>query len=610
MLLGLAALLPAAAPAGAASCNKSAPRALNLQRATGSQTAKLSWKAPKRAAKRQRYRVYRDGSVVGQTARRSMKVRVSLDRRHVFAVRTLDRRGKLSPCKARLTRKLAYTLPGAPHDLGILDVADKQATLGWSPVQPGDAPVVGYRIFQGEAVLRQVAATSATVRLASASSHQLSVAAVDRAGNVGPRSATVTVRTGHIAPDAPSDLGSFKITDSEVGLSWPAARERSDHVVGYRVYRDGQIVTQVEGLSQVVDNLAAFTGYEFTVAAVDGLGYVSAPSKALAVKTAMPPPTEGDAHAFLLATTDQSFKDLQAHYQRVGTVYPTYFECRSDGSIEGQEDPLVTGWAKLRQIAVLPRFDCQSQSRLHLMLTDMTVRARVISDLVALVDQYGYDGINIDFEAGAATDRDALTAFVTALATQLHARGKRVTVEVSAKTTETFTGRSGFYDYADLGAVADNVYVMCWGLHWSTSVPGSVDDIRWATKVADYTATIPSKQRFVLGFPFYGMDWPNGGGAQHRATALEYDDVLALAARVGANPALDSATQSLNFSYDEQGTHHDVWFSDRTTLATRIAVANSRGIGIGFWRLGEEDQSVWDDPLLSADTVWPGGHAS
>ena len=99
------------------------------------------------------------------------------------------------------------------------------------------------------------------------------------------------------------------------------------------------------------------------------------------------------------------------------------------------------------------------------------------------------------------------------------------------------TGRSGFYSYEDLGAVADRVFVMNWGWHWSTSAPGAPDELELCRRVADYVASMPNKQRFVLGTHMYGMDWPNGGGLANRATALEYADVQALIARERATPS-------------------------------------------------------------------------
>ena len=74
------------------------------------------------------------------------------------------------------------------------------------------------------------------------------------------------------------------------------------------------------------------------------------------------------------------------------------------------------------------------------MLTDPAVREATKLALARLVSQNGWDGINLDFEAGLASDRDALTAFVADLARRFHFYGLSVTVEVSAKYQEPWTG--------------------------------------------------------------------------------------------------------------------------------------------------------------------------
>src|SRR5687767_13935358 len=105
---------------------------------------------------------------------------------------------------------------------------------------------------------------------------------------------------------------------------------------------------------------------------------------------------------------------------------------------------------------------------------------------------------------------------------------------------------------------------------------------------------MPNKSRFVLGMPLYGMDWKNSGGTANPAAVWEYDDVMRIAAQRGVTPAYDAATDSMRFSYtDEQGAPHEMWFSDAITRATRIQLARDNGLGVGFWRLGREDQRVW-----------------
>ena len=220
---------------------------------------------------------------------------------------------------------------------------------------------------------------------------------------------------------------------------------------------------------------------------------------------------------------------------------------------------------------------------------------------------YGYDGINLDFEAGYAQDRAAFTAFAREMSHRLHKVSAKLSLEVSAKYKGFETTRSAFYDYAGLGAAADYVFVMNWGWHWVTSTPGAPDDLYRFLRVADYVASMPNKSRFVLGMPMFGIDWPNGGGSNNPGTPLEHADVMGQIALLGVTPAWDPTQGGfLDFSYrDARGVFHDVWFTNAASLAVRMQIAKARGLGVGLWRLGREDPQIWNQPLIAPGAPWP-----
>jgi spore germination protein YaaH len=602
LLAGGAAAVALAFPAAqpAAACSKA--EGLSFHRKAGKPAGRLSWKTPKRG----RFRVYRNKAIVGQTLGRSIRVAVKPGRKYVFAVRAVSRSGALSGCAARLEQRMRYFPPFRPHGLAVRLKSEHLAVLEWGRARPGDGDLYGYRIYRDGRVYRQVKRLRARVRLGGAPVIQFAVAAADTRGRVGPRSRTLRVVRGHRPPGAPGNLQVGRVTDSDVDLGWTTARAGSARVVGYRIYRNDALLGQMRGLSGTATNLAPATDYQFTVAAIDAYGYLSKPAGPAAVRTAMPPPTLGSAHAFLLATTGESFRDLQRHYRQIGVLYPTYFSCGSDASIRGRDDPLVTRWSQIRRIAVLPRFDCQRPEVLHTILTNRPKRLATVSGLVELVRREGYEGINLDFEAGYATDRDAYTNFAAQLARRLHASGHKLSLEVSAKYEGFETTRSAFYDYRGLGAVADSVFVMNWGWHWVTSTSGAPDDLYRFTKVADYVATMPNKSRYVLGMPMFGMDWPNGGGSSNPGTPLEHADVMGQIAAVGATPIWDAGQGGNHFWYqDPRGVSHDVWYTNAATVGLRMRLAKARGLGLGLWRLGREDPAIWEDALIAPGAPWP-----
>ena len=327
-------------------------------------------------------------------------------------------------------------------------------------------------------------------------------------------------------------------TDSAVALEWTPSVPARGRLAGYRVLRDGKPLFQVAASAARATNLFASRSYAFSVQAIDTLGGASAASEPLSVRTRDPDPTEGRLHAFLLATTDQSFHDFQDHYRQIGTLYPTYYDCTTAGVMTGQDDPLVTGWAQARRVEVMPRFNCQRTSVLNRIVNDPALRAAWIDEICRRVADSGADGASLDFEAGLAADRNAYTSFVNDLAARLHGQGEKLTIVASAKTADVPNHpRSTFFDYKALSAVADHIFVMAWGIKWATSGPGAQDDIAWVTKVANYVKTMPDPSRFIMGTQLYAMDWANGGGAAHPADSYEYQDATAKAASDGGDGA-------------------------------------------------------------------------
>jgi spore germination protein YaaH/chitodextrinase len=487
--------------------------------------------------------------------------------------------------------------PSRPGALRVLSVAATSAQLSFV-ASTDNVHVVSYRVLANGATVATTTSSSPTVSgLACATVFAFTVVALDAAGNVSKASPPAHART-HVCTGAaaqplsvPIALTTTGVSDRTIALSWSGG----GGAVGFAVYRNGVLLGKPTSAGFVAGNLAPATPYTFTVRARDRAGNLTADSLPLTVSTLAPIPSTGDAYAFLLATVDASFLDLQRHYMQIGTIAPTYYEVQRNGSIAGKDDPLVTRWARLHGVKVEPRFHTEDPATQHAVLTDPAASAALAARIAAICALQGYDGANIDFEAAAPTDRPALTSFVQTLAGLLHGQGQTLTVSIGAKTSATTTGRNAYFDYPALAQAADHLFVMAWDLHWATSPPGPISDVTWVSKVVNYIATVPNSSRFIVGTQLYGFDWPTVGAA----IPLEFDGLQRLIAQTGATPSWDPAAQEPYFTYtDGSGQPHTVYYANAPSVDARFAVARAHGIGVGMWRLGSEDQTVWNDPTL------------
>jgi spore germination protein YaaH len=548
------------------------------------------------------YRVFRDDRLIGQVKSTSMRLtHLSSLRTYTIAVSAVDADKRESARTPPFRLTTTHTPPAGPALISAERVTDTSATLSWQAGSANGARLVGYLLFEDGKPSQVVHGQVVTVKLASQRTYVFTVRALDSAGYLSAPAPNLTVLTTHTPPSTPAGLTAGTLSYNSVALDWLASTAVSGRIVGYRVFRDGIPVGQVSTPGLTLTSLAPSSTYQVTVVAVDSLGAISAPTPALAVQTTPPVQSHGTAQAFLLASTDQSFYDLEAHYQQIGVVYPTYFDCGPAGTITGRDDPLVTGWSVARGIAVMPRLNCQNPNDENQILNEPAAQQAMISQLASLCSTYGYQGIQVDFEGAAPTERSAFTAFITALAARLHAQGDKLSTVVTAKYYNITSGRAAMYDDAALSVPSDYLFVLDWGLHWTTSGPGGMDELPWFKRVAEYTATLPNRSKFILGMPMYGIDWPGGGGASNPGTPLEYNNVTALMSTYGIAPEWNAEAADPHFSYmDANHVQHSVWYTNQQSVGIRVALAQSLGLGVGLWHLGSEDQSIWELPGLGS----------
>lgn len=291
-----------------------------------------------------------------------------------------------------------------------------------------------------------------------------------------------------------------------------------------------------------------------------------------------------------------SWTTLQAHLGTLDIVSPYFFQLRADGTIEELSDHTADGFLRQSGITVVPMIkNVPRWNDFTPLIADPVQRSAVIARIVRLVEERGYSGMHIDFEAVNASDAPHLTAFMRELAAQLRPRGKLVTQAVVARTSDTPTTWGGAYDYPALAEVNDYIVVMAYDFHYAGGSPGPVAPYTWVQRVVSYLTTRVPREKLILGIPLYGYDWNVTAGPPARS--VRYDQVRELLRRPGATSGYDETEKEAWIRYtDDQGQQHEVWHADARSVAARVDLALDRGLaGVALWRLGHEDPAVWDD---------------
>ena len=266
------------------------------------------------------------------------------------------------------------------------------------------------------------------------------------------------------------------------------------------------------------------------------------------------------------------------------------------------DDTFLIRQALEKQVApflTLTPFDASGQFNNYLIsviLNNASARENLIANLENTVTQKGFQGVDIDFEFILAEDRIAFADFVAEVRTAIHTLGYPVTVALAPKTSDDQPGL--LYegkDYALLGEAADEVLLMTYEWGYTYGPPLAVAPINNVRQVVEYALTRIPKEKINLGIPNYGYDWPlpyvRGTTA---ATTIGNVEAITIAVANGAVIQFDETAMSPYFTYNSDGTEHEVWFEDVRSLQAKFNLVKEYQLnGMGYWQLMRFFRGNW-----------------
>lgn len=306
-----------------------------------------------------------------------------------------------------------------------------------------------------------------------------------------------------------------------------------------------------------------------------------------------------DVNGYVFPSVEDSVLELTLPHLTYLSIFS--YQVRPNGTLSTIDDtPLITA-ARAQNVAPMMvitnireggSFDSELA---HTILTSVDTQMTLIENIVNVLEEKNYYGLDIDFEYIYPEDRQNYNNFVSRVVNRLRPLGYTVATSLAPKTSADQPGLLyEAHDYPAHGALVDHVILMTYEWGYTYGPAQAVAPINQVERVLQYAvAVIPSK-KILMGIPNYGYDWTLPFVQGSAARSLSNNGAVELAARVGAQIMFDTKAQSPYFTYYDAGRRHIVWFEDARSIQAKLLLVDKYNLGgISVWTLMNFFPQMW-----------------
>lgn len=291
---------------------------------------------------------------------------------------------------------------------------------------------------------------------------------------------------------------------------------------------------------------------------------------------------------------NDTLEEAVANTKGLNVISPTWFKLNdNDGNfvsfastsyVQRAHDKGLEVWALIENIEYSDSID------MFEILSSTTKRAYLIDTLIGVVQEYGIDGINVDFEQISMDCGEHYVQFIRELS--IPCREYEIVLSVDNYVP---TGYTNHYDREEQGLFADYVVIMGYDEHYAGSPEaGSVASINFVEEGISKTVDQVPVEKIINAVPFYTRIWETSGSTiSSQAVGMDMAEEYV---RVHSIPVeWDEETCQNYGEYTANGTLYQVWLEDEQSIEVKLNIMDKYGIaGVASWRLGFEKPEIWD----------------
>ena len=292
----------------------------------------------------------------------------------------------------------------------------------------------------------------------------------------------------------------------------------------------------------------------------------------------------------------------------LGTVSPSYFDIKEDGSLKlNYLSEKFINEMHSRGINVVP-FLSNHWNRAGGInaLKDVELLSGQVANYV---EKYNLDGVNVDIENVTHEQSEQYTELVRLLREKIPS-DKEVSVAVAANPNGWETGWHGSYDYTKLAKYADHLLIMAYDEHYEGGSAGPVSSISFVENSIKYALGKTSPDKIVVGIPLYGRVWSlSSGRIVGKGISIEkINDILK---NCESTVTFDKTSKSVKAEFEIKDNSpiytaggdfvltpgkYVVWYENDESYSSKLNLVSKYNVkGVGSWALGQEDSSIWNN---------------
>ena len=287
-----------------------------------------------------------------------------------------------------------------------------------------------------------------------------------------------------------------------------------------------------------------------------------------------------------------------ANVKKVNTISPTWFSiAANDGALDSLALSDYVETAHNNNMEVWPLIDNFSENiDFAKVMNSTSSRNKIQNQLIAAAIEYSFDGINVDFENISEDAADGYVQFVRELSVMCRKNG--IVLSVDVPVPMDFTAH---YNRKALGEVCDYVIIMGYDEHYAGSeAAGSVASLSFEEEGIKNTLTDVAASKIISGIPFYTRLWCTTTNEDGTTSVTSEAMGMSTAQQTLENNQAESTwDETTGQNYAEftgsDGALYQIWLEDSKSLTKKLELIKNYNLaGVAEWKLGLEDDSVWD----------------